>query len=393
MELDLAGGPPKVLVEDLPLPNAMEVGPDGLLYYPVMGTNDIWRIDPDGGTPERVVGDLGVPDSVKFDSAGFIVSTQVGTGEVLRIDPRTGDRTVLAALSPGLDNCTFIGDRLFVSSFTGAITEILPDQETRETLPGGLNWPLDLTVGADGSLYVADGTFFYRLDPAEGLQIVGMMFHPNYPGFVRGVEAVGAGEFLTTNSLGQLSRWRPAAMENEVLAEGFDQLYGVATAPDGALVAADLGSGRVVSVRGDRTETLAEGLDRPLGVAFTAGGRLLVSESGGGRVVEITGAGAETLVDGLGDPQGLLVRDGTLYVVDAGSKTLVSYDLETKEQATVARDLPVGAPPGVTPKPLRGAAPFSGPQGPFAGIAAGPDGTLYLAADADGSVLALRKTS
>jgi len=33
--------------------------------------------------------------------------------------------------------------------------------------------------------------------------------------------------------------------------------------------------------------------------------------------------------------------------------------------------------------------PFSGPQGPFAGIAAGPDGTLYLSADADGSVLAL----
>jgi len=28
-------------------------------------------------------------------------------------------------------------------------------------------------------------------------------------------------------------------------------------------------------------------------------------------------------------------------------------------------------------------------QGPFAGIAAGPDGTLYLSADAEGSVLAL----
>ena len=27
----------------------MEVGPDGLLYFPVMGANEIWRIDPDGG--------------------------------------------------------------------------------------------------------------------------------------------------------------------------------------------------------------------------------------------------------------------------------------------------------------------------------------------------------
>jgi hypothetical protein len=44
----------------------------------------------------------------------------------------------------------------------------------------------------------------------------------------------------------------------------------------------------------------------------------------------------------------------------------------------------------VIPKPLRGLPPFSGPQGPFAGIAAAPDGTLYLSADAEGSVLALR---
>jgi hypothetical protein len=35
--------------------------------------------------------------------------------------------------------------------------------------------------------------------------------------------------------------------------------------------------------------------------------------------------------------------------------------------------------------------PFSGPQGLFAGIAAGPDGTVYISADADGSVLALRE--
>ena len=40
--------------------------------------------------------------------------------------------------------------------------------------------------------------------------------------------------------------------------------------------------------------------------------------------------------------------------------------------------LPVGAPPGVTPKPLKGAPPFSGPQGPFAGIAAGPDGIAEM---------------
>ncbi len=68
---------------------------------------------------------------------------------------------MLAQLNPGLDNLTFVGDRLFVSNFTGEITEILGGGETRTVLPGGLNWPLDLAVGDDGNLYVADGTYFY----------------------------------------------------------------------------------------------------------------------------------------------------------------------------------------------------------------------------------------
>lgn len=158
----------------------MEVGPDGLLYFPVMGANEIWRIDPDGGQPETVATGLGVPDAVKFDSAGKIVSTQVASGQVLRIDPRTGEQSVLATLSPGLDNLTFADGRLFVSNFTGEITEIL-DGRTDTLLPGGLNWPLDLAIGADGQLYVADGTYFYVLRDGT-LHTVGMLFTLGIPG-------------------------------------------------------------------------------------------------------------------------------------------------------------------------------------------------------------------
>lgn len=391
MELDLNGGAPRVLLDNIAMPNAMEVGPDGLLYYPVMGTNDIWRIDPEGGEPERVAGDLGVPDSVKFDSEGFIVSTQVHSGEVLRIDPRTGERSVLATLSPGLDNCTFVGERLFVSNFTGEITEILGGGKTRTTLPGGLNWPLDLTVGEEGNLYIADGTYFYLLRPGGEPQTLGMLFSPGYPGFIRGVSAVGGGEFIVTTANGEVTRYRPADQESEVLAQGFDQLYGVAVAPGGLIATAEFGTGRVLSVQSGQVGELASGLHQPVGVTFGPDGTCFVAESGAGRIVSITGSGVDTVVDGLDKPQGILVRGTRLYVVDAGTKLLISVDLETKARDIIARDLPVGAPPGVIPKPLRGIPPFSGPQGPFAGIAAGPDGTLYLSADADGSVLAIRK--
>jgi sugar lactone lactonase YvrE len=391
LELDLGGGAPRVLLESAPSPNAMEVGPDGLLYFPLMGANEIWRINPDGGVPERVAGDLGVPDAVKFDSSGCIVSTQVHSGQVLRIDPRSGDRTVLATLNPGLDNLTFVGERLFVSNFTGEITEILGGGESRTVLPGGLNWPLDLAVGTDGDIYIADGTYFYAVGTNNRLRTVGMLFSPGYPGFLRGLAPVGPGEFVVTTSNGQVARYRPDSNESVVLAEGFDQLYGVAVAPTGNIVVAELGAGRVLSIRPGLVEVLASGLSDPVGVAIAPDGACLACEAGAGRVVKLDGTG--TLVDGLQRPQGILVHDGQIYIVDAGAKELIGFDPDTGARRTIASELPVGAPPGVVPKPLLGFPPFSGPMGPFAGIAAGPDGTLYVSADAEGSVLAIRRES
>ena len=390
LELDLRGGAPRVLLEDLPLPNALEAGPDGWLYFPLLGANEIWRVHPDGGKSERVVGDLGVPVAVKFDSRGHIVSPQVGSGEVLRIDPRSGERRVLASLDPGLDNLTFIGDRLFVSSFDGRITEILGGGETRALLPVGLNWPLDLAVGDDGRVYIADGTHFYVIAPGGRLRSLGMLFSPGYPGFLRGVAPVTRGCFAVTTSGGQVALYRPAEQKSEVLADGLDQLYGIAIAPGGSTVVAELGAGRVLSVQSGRVEALAEGLREPVGVAIGPDGACFVSESGAGRVVALTASGVETVLDGLQRPQGIFVRENQLHVVDAGAKTLTLFDLESRSRRVLASGLPVGSPPGVVPKPLRGLPPFSGPQGPFAGIAAGADGTLYLSADAEGSVLALR---
>jgi sugar lactone lactonase YvrE len=389
LEFDLAGGPPRVLLENVPSPNAMEVGPDGLLYFPVMGANEIWRIHPDGGTPEVVASGLGVPDAVKFDADGYLVSTQVASGQVLRIDPRSGEQTVLAQLTPGLDNLTFADGRLFVSNFTGAITEILADGTTQDLLGGGLNWPLDVTVGADDTVYVADGTYFYRVGTDGSLYTVGMLFSSAYPGFLRGVTVSGPGEFIVTTAADTVARYRPEAPESEVLAAGVDQPYGVALAPDGTPLVVEQGVGRLLAVHPGSVDVLADGLDTPVGVAIGPDGALLVSVTGA--VVRVAGSGVERVVDGLHTPQGVLVRDGVLYIVDAGTKELIGHNLTTGTRTTIASGLPVGSPAGVMPKPLKGMPPFSGPQGPFAGIAASGDGTLYISADGDGSVLALRR--
>ena len=309
LEFDLGGGAPRVLLDSVPSPNAMEVGPDGLLYFPVMGANEIWRIDLDGGEPQRVAGDLGVPDSVKFDPQGYIVSTQVHSGQVLRIDPRSGEQRVLAQLSPGLDNCTFVGDRLLVSNFTGEITEIAPDGATRTVLPGGLNWPLDLTVGHDGRLYIADGTYFYTALPDGSLQTVGMLFSPGYPGFLRGVVSSGPGEFVVTTSGGQVSAIPAGGERNRsaggrirpALRRGDRRLTASSSSPnwarDGCLSSA---GGRCR--RSARPATCGS----RSGVAVGADGACLVAEAGAGRVVKVSGSRIDTIVADLQRPQGIL---------------------------------------------------------------------------------------
>jgi sugar lactone lactonase YvrE len=366
------------------------VGPDGMLYFPVMGTNEIWRVGLHGGAAETVAADLGVPDAVKFDARGNIVSTQVASGQVLRIDPRNGARTVLATIAPGLDNLTFVGDRLFVSSISGQINEILADGKFRALVPDGFNWPLDLAMGEDGVLFIADGGFTYTLRPDGALHGAGMLFSPGFPGYTRGVASAGRGEFIVTTANGVVARFRPAQQESEVLASGFDQLYGVAVAPGGTAIFAELGRGRVLSVASGKVEELATGLRQPMGVAISADGTCFITESGVGRVVKLTRGGVDTVLDGLQQPQGILVRGDLLYIVDAGAQELIECDTINRTRRTIASDLPVGAPPGVVPKFIGAIGDMSGPMGPFAGITAGPDGTLYLSADAEGSILALR---
>lgn len=391
MELDRDGGAPRVILDNVPMANAFQVGPDGKLYFPVMGTNEIWRVDLAGGAPEVVAGDLGVPDSVKFDSKGRIVTTQVASGQVLRLDLVSGTREVLADLGPGLDNLAFVGERLFVSSIPGEITEILGDGKIRPVVPRGLQWPLGLAVDAEGTIFVADGAFGYTLQSGSPLALAGMIFYPGCPGYMRGVVA-GAepGEWIVTTGTGGVARYRPAAGTSEFLGNGYDQLMGVDVAPGGAVVFAEYGTGRVLSAEKGAVVELAAGLDKPMGVAVASDGTCYVAEAGAGRVVKLVGGKAEPVLEGLGRPEGLAISGGRLVTVDTATKTLVACDLSGAGREVLASGLPVGAPQGIRPKFLGPIGDMAGPMINFSAVAAGADGTLYVSGDAEGSVLALR---
>lgn len=392
MELDRQTGEQRIFLENAPMPNAFSVGPDGKLYMPMMATNEIWRIDIDSGAHDVVIGDLGVPDSIKFDSKGRIVSTQVATGDVLRIDPQTGQRETLATIAPGLDNVAFVGERIFVSSISGQINEVLGGGKTRALVHDGLQWPMGIAADDNGAIFVADGAYSYMYSQNGSRQMLGFIFTPGYPGFARGVAADGPEQWLVTNANGQVMRWNLSESASEVVAEGYGVLFGVARAAGGAAVFADAATGRVLRALNGEVETLAEGLDRPMGIAITPDGDVLVSEANGGRITSISGRGKDTLVDGLSEPQGLAVAGSRLLVLDVASQQVLSFNLSGGDRQVLASGLPLKAPPGKAPKILGGVGNMSGPMEPFAGLAAAPDGTIYIAGDAEGSVLALRPT-
>ncbi|WP_030255450.1 hypothetical protein, partial [Streptomyces violens] len=394
LELFPDGGEPLVLTDGLALGNAMQLGPDGLLYYPHMIGNQVWRISPDGGAPELVAEEVDDPVAVRFDLGGVLVVLSRGpAGIVTRIDLATGARTVTASGLAGLDNAAFDAEnRMFVSSYAGGgITEMHTDGRTRALVPRGFNGPFGVTAGRGGAVYAADHFRLARLDDRDGAResdaLTVDLLH-----FARGVTADAAGDVLhVTTGLGEVRTWEPAGKTSRVRASGLDDPTGITVTPDGCLVVAETGAGRVLRIdAADTVTVLADGLDHPVDVALDAEQRCYVSDDRLGAVLRLGEDGEPvTVADGLGAPQGLVVVGDELFTVETAHRRLSSVSLTTGAVTTEADGLPVGLPPGITrtePAPVPGV-----PHRPrhFAGLALAPDGALLLSANGEGTVLRL----
>ena len=393
-ELFPDGRTPRLLADNLALPNALSVGPDEQIYFPQIAAGEIWRIPLSGGTPQRFMAGLAIPTAVKFDQKGVLTTTQAGNGEILRIDIQSGAKTIVSKVRPGIDNFAVDADnRLFISHFIdGGVAEILSNGQERVLVPAGLLGPMGLAVGSDGTLYAGDGMSMMVIARDGSRSPAGMLLDEGFPGFVRGVAAGPGGALYVTNSAGSVSAYHPGNRTTQEFTTGLQEALGLACAPDGSAIVAEAGAGRVVKVstKGE-VAVVAQGLSRPAGVAAAADGSCFVSEAAAGRVIKLNG-GKSTVVEGLQTPHGVALAGDQLLILDIGSKELIGFSLSTKQRQTLASNLPVGAAPGVTPKPLMGIPGLiPGPLSSFAGLAVGGDGTIYVAADGDGSVLAVRR--
>lgn len=380
------GRAPRLIADDLRGPNALAVGPDGKLYFPLVPLGEVWRVDIETGVREKVAEGLKSPPAVKFNRRGELIVPQAGTGEVVRIDVQSGAKTVVARVRPGIDNLAFSPDnRLFLSHFVdGGVTEVATDgsDTQRPLIPAGLVGPWGVAYGEAGQLYIADGLSLAILSPQGALTRLGGLLDNTFPGFVRGMAVGAPGELWLTTVAGDLVQYFPDGRPFQTVVRKLQHPYGLAWDSDGSVVCTEAGTGRLLRVSLDgRIETLAANLSAPCDVIIAPDRTFFVTEPMHGRVVRVARDGTVSAVcTGLAKPKGLALRQDTLLILDHGSKELHAFHLPTRQQQVLAAHLPVGDPPGCSRGPME----FAG------GLAVGPDGTIYIPADGEGSVLALQ---
>lgn len=395
LELYDDGRSPRLIADQVVAPNALSMGPDACLYFPLVPLGEVWRVAVDGGAAEKVAEGLAIPTAVKFDprKPESLVVVESGSGAVTRLNIVTGHKELIARLPIGIDNLAFADDgRLFISYFTdGSIIEISPDGSTRPLLEGAMLGPFGLAVDNNGSLVVADGMSLATIDRGGVVRRPAMLLEHGFPGYVRGVAVAADGSLICSNSAGVLARYTPKG-EAEVIADGLNQLMGIKLTAQGDILVCEAGEGRLLSItpEGDIT-VLASDLSFPTGLCVAEDGSAIVTEAKAGRVQRIAKGRSEVLISGLTEPAGVALQNGDLYVLDRGSHSLFCLEKGRSEPVVVATELPVGGWE-VRANTLPGIADLmDGPLLPFADLVALPDGRLCFSCDVDGSLRILSR--
>ncbi|MEY4512256.1 MAG: hypothetical protein RLZZ450_4378 [Pseudomonadota bacterium] len=154
---------------------------------------------------------------------------------------------------------------------------------------------------------------------------------------------------------------------------------------DGSLLVIELASGTLVRASGEHyvdRKIVAGELAGPTQMILGKDGAVYITEAIGRLTrVDLT-SGAKTVVaDQLAMPEGLTETAwGTFIVAESAARRLVSIDPVQKTRVVVAENLPIGLP-GRQELP---------PPYITTGVAVGPEGTVYVTGDRDGSLLRIR---
>jgi sugar lactone lactonase YvrE len=365
--------------------NGFDFGTDGWIYGPLWFKHQVVKINPDTGELKVVADGFDTPAAANFDSKGNLYVLDTALGTVNRVDIKTGGKTVVAKLSPSLDNLAIDSkDRIFVSNMAdNGIQEVnLQNGSSRQVLRGSLATPVSLSAVAEGNhdlIYVADIFAFRAIDGSTGRVIDiershAAGAHIDYP---VGVSATDA-HVLVTNFNGTLQRY--ARHDGKLLQEWKGIGASSVLELDGeALLLAQGAVLTRVDSKGEKKQIAGD-----LGTIQSItrrGNDVYATDGSGGRVmrVNLTNGEKKVVATNLQSPMSIALQgDGGILVIEFGKQRLIRVDPTNGKITELATQLPIG---------VHGR---SRPDIPI-GLTVGSNGAIYIASDVENAIYKLTK--
>lgn len=280
VKVDPKSGAKKMVAQLKPSLDNLAIDDKDHIFVSNMADNGIQEVDPETGAAKQVIsGKLALPGGIGVVSDGDKDTIYVADVFAYRtVDGATGEVSEPARMhADGVTleypmSATAKGDDVLLSSwFTGTVQVI--DRRTGKTseMLHGFKAPHDAVKLSDGSILVAElgSKSLLRVSGEHGKDrsaVVGGLEGP-----VGMVAAAGDTVYVTEAFAGQVSKIESNG-EKSVVAKDLKMPEGIALAPDGMLVVAEVGARRIVQIdpaKGTVTEIAA---NLPIGLPGAPGG-------------------------------------------------------------------------------------------------------------------------
>lgn len=381
-ELDLTGQKKnRKIAEGLGWLNAFAVHTDGFIYGPLERKGQVVKIDVNTGKVETIAEGFKVPRAAKFDSKGNFYVLDTATGEMFKVDIKTGQKKVVAMIRPHLDNLAFDkDDRLFVSTNgDSSIFEVdVKTGKVRTVVDGKLACPQGVAVwnSPEGEiLFVADNFSYKRVDGFTG-EVKESAKGGAFPNSV----SITGDKVLMTGWFRNVVEVFDAKNDDLLYGvPGFKAALGILMLPDESILVAEAGTNSIVRAwdkEGKKRDVVAKDLAHPVYMAPAGPDAVYVTEFLGNRVtkVDLKTGEKKVVASGLKGPKGIAVKpDGTLLVVNVGTKELLQINPATGAAKPLVQNLALGltVPAGFLPA-------FT-----LSGVAISQAGNIYVTSDID----------
>ncbi len=387
-EIDVTGkAPPRLIKKDLGGLNGFEVGPDGMIYGPLWFKGQVVKVDPANGDTVVINSEFQVPAAANLDGKGGLWVVDTKSGELSRVDLASGRKTVVKKLKPSLDNLAVAPDgTVYISNMAdNSIEAYTPSNGELRLLTGGkLAVPAGLKI--DGNdLWVTDVFGFRRVDVKTGnVQDIFRMQASDleYP-FAIGMSASHFA--LSSWFTGTVQLVERSTLKTSAILHGLTTPFDAIPMADGSVIYAEIATGSIKRASGDKfadKKVIAQGLAGPVQMILGKDGAVYVTEAAGKLTrVSLSDGAKTTVADGLVLPEGLAQTPwGTFIVAESAAKRLVEINPVDGSRRTVAEQLPIGLAGG----------PGMPPPYVVTGVAVGENGVIYMSADLNNAIYAIR---